>query len=183
MGLIGASEASAGPIKAFLDKEQRPGAQVITESFVDYDYKDETVFVQGVLGAIESERNPGSYVAFSGVELKSELFYLKDDGSSLAFELSSISNVLVLTVQMILADGELFALDLNLNNENKNDDFKISLDSFKESFRGRHGDKVFKGKFSDVASVRFFLKRSENSPEQKKPLDFSFNLKNLRFED
>lgn|GEM_PF-3245021 len=183
LGLLGFSKASAEPIKAFLDKEQRPGAQVITESFVDFNYQSDVISVDGVLGAIASERTPGSYVAFAGVELKSAFFYLKDKGANLAFDLESISSVDVLTVQLITAGEGLFAIDLILKSGETNREFKTALVSFKESYRGRQGDKTFKGKFSDVKAVRFFLKRSENSSKQKDALNFSFDLKNLRFED
>lgn len=172
-------------VTAFLDKEQRPGAQVVTESFVSYKNKGEAVCVEGVLGAIESERSPGSYVAFSGVEIGVERFEkkIKNQRSldSLKFALFDVKDIQTLSVQLVLKNGKLFAVDLNLPLAVA-ENFNLSFSYFRESFRGRMSGEFFKGDSNQIKSVRFYLKRSENSPKSKEPLLYQFKVRNLVFD-
>jgi len=174
--LCGAS-APGEPIEAFLDKEQRPGAKVVTESFVEFGALSDRLEVKGVLGAIRSERKPDTYVAFSGVEISKSYFQVDDMSEALNFKISSLQGVGTLTVQLVLKRGSLYAIDLPLKGPGE---LKLPLSSFKESYRGRIGDLSFSRPAETIKTIRFFLKRSENLPFSKEPLEFSFSLADLK---
>jgi len=171
------SSAQGESIEAFLDKEQRPGATIVTESFVNFGALSDKVEVKGVLGAIRSERKPDTYVAFSGVEISKTFFDYEPSADTMNFKISSIKGVETLTVQLVLKRGSLYAIDLSLKDSGE---FKLPLSSFKESYRGCIGELGFSQSAEALKSVRFFFKRSENQPFSKEPLEFSFSLSDLK---
>jgi len=172
-----ASEQPIESITSFLDKEQRPGAHIVTESFVDFGLSSQSVDIKGVLGAIKSERNPGFFVAFSGAELMYKNFWPSTDKSeNFSFEIRDVKNVKILSLHLVLKDKSVYGLDLELSGAVSSKNFELQFSDFKESFRGRIGDSQFEGGQEQIEAVRFFLKRSENLPQSSEPLEFSFSL-------
>ncbi len=191
--------------KRYLDSDFRPTASVQTMSAAnqtmsaakctlsEFDagdsYNDSVISFEGVLGAIASARE-SEYVGFTGIELKSTSSVSIDEcskpnctSSSLSFEMNLLEPMvpMILSVELIIdRDGkpETYVKELSVSPGLNSFKFVNSVDmfSFERTIRGVKQGSFYQLGDDRVSEIRFFFKRSLNSPRDIRPINVSFTI-------
>lgn len=185
------SNDSSGFVR-YLDSDKRPSATIVTPStaqasiiYNTINAQDGTPIIrfQGSLGAIESTV-PGSYVGFSGLEIKGSAFDALNvpvsNGNrrdiSLNINLSS-SSLNTLSVELIVdRDGSLttYSSDFTVR-QGLNSLRSIPLAQFVRTVRGTNTGELY-NLSGVIRSYRIFFKRSANQPQSIGAIPIQFDL-------
>jgi hypothetical protein len=148
----------SGDVGLYLDSDKRPNAKVITPSVGSFTVvknqgPGSTVSFVGMLGAIASSRQLGSYVGFVGIEVQDPFFgsfdednHTNDGQSFVNFKIDSTSDLKsVLSVELVVAGNDEqfsyskdFPLVFGLNSF-----AGINVNQFVKSVRGVPSGEVF----------------------------------------
>ncbi len=158
-------------IRRHLDSDIRPNAPVVTASSSVVGETEDEIYCSGVLGAIHSE-SPGRFVGFTGVEIFVAAF-APLESKQIEFQFLSFESDLrepLLTVQLVDLANDSYSVVLAPSLQ----PFCLPLSDFCRSYRGRILPESYAG--TELKSVRFFLKRSDNAPKTNEKINFSFYI-------
>lgn len=167
--------------KKYLDSDQRPGAVALTPSKANVIKKSDFEFsFAGELGAIKGDIL-AKHVGFIGIEFSFESIVVQD--LSLLLKSLKVSNIssnqkqVNFTFQVINQEGQRFAFEKEVFLDKINQiDLGENESKFTGTWRGKYQSEVKLRSSDKIKGLVVCLRRSQNNPNEIKPITVHFNL-------